>query len=127
MRDALVIQRWEYAEFGYGGSGEHELREVWFSHRETWPNRPVDPSETLRALGDLGFELVNVTRYPRVFDAELFIRRSRFTMRMKATSSFYLFKRPLEESAQDPADERDEGEDADRTEDALAIGDPSQY
>jgi hypothetical protein len=119
----MAIQRWEYAEFGYAGHGEHDLRQVWFSHRETWTNRPSDPNETLRQLGDLGFELVNLLRYPKAFGAQLFYRQSRFTMRMNATSTFYMFKRPREDEVEHQA-EREVENPADRP---ASVDRPSDY
>jgi hypothetical protein len=104
--------RWEYAEFGFGGTGDQDVREVWFSHRETWTDRPVDVSETLRELGDLGFELVNVVRYPKRHEGQLVFQQSRFSrrligfsMRMQATSSFYIFKRPMDDPEETNPDE----------------------
>jgi hypothetical protein len=123
----MTTQRWVYAEFGYGGSGENDLREVWFSHRETWMNRPVDPSLTLRDLGDLGFELVNLLRYPRAFDAQLFYRQSRFTMRMTATSSFYIFKRPLADPALAAGQGTARGGAEDENPPLRAVDRPSDY
>ena len=119
----MAIQRWEYAEFGYGGHGEDDLRQVWFSHRETWTNCPADPNATLRELGDLGFELVNLLRYPKQFGAQLFYRQARFAMRMTATSTFYMFKRPREDEAMHQEQHGAEDQD-DRP---ASVGRPSDY
>lgn len=51
---------WEYAIMVWDGEGRDDYRIVRFSHRQAWS--PIDANEymdTLRELGDAGFEMVS--------------------------------------------------------------------
>lgn len=82
---------WEYAIMVWDGDGRDDYRIVRFSHRDAWT--PLSGSEymqTLRELGDDGFELVT----------HQFLQRGQFDrggLYGESTRELLTFKRPQEE------------------------------
>lgn len=82
---------WEYAIMIWDGEGRDDFRIVRFSHRDAWT--PISGNEymqTLRELGDEGFELVT----------HQFLQHGQFDrggLFGESTKELLTFKRPLEE------------------------------
>jgi len=82
---------WEYAIMVWDGEGRDDYRIVRFSHRQAWS--PIDGDaymQTLRELGDEGFELVT----------HQFLIRGQYDRGGKHGESIrelLTFKRPLED------------------------------
>jgi hypothetical protein len=90
------VTRWEYARLSSTKGGV----DVQFTHRQAWPSQAPDLFfDTLRRLGDDGFELV--TALPLTISAG----KEEFTVE---PDRWLLFKRPLPEA---PASTEMKGED----------------
>ena len=84
-------QPWEYAVMVWDGEADNAYRIVRFSHRSAWsPIAGNEYMQTLRELGDEGFELVT----------HQFLVRGKFDrggLHGESIRELLTFKRPLEE------------------------------
>lgn len=66
------MQRWEFALLSWGAG----LTEVGFTHHDSWRELPGEEFwDTLRRLGDEGWELVSVIEGPGIQKTQYWLKR----------------------------------------------------